>query len=70
LACARIGAIHSVVFCGFSARSLADRINDASATAVLCSDGMFRGPKEMPVKSVVDEALEQCTTVEHVLVSR
>ncbi|HRW89344.1 MAG: acetate--CoA ligase [Flavobacteriales bacterium] len=70
LACARIGAIHSVVFCGFSARSLADRINDAGAKAVLCSDGMFRGPKEMPVKSVVDEALEQCTTVEHVLVSR
>ena len=70
LACARIGAIHSVVFCGFSAQSLADRINDAGARAVLCSDGMFRGAKEMPVKTVVDEALDQCSTVEHVIVSR
>ncbi len=69
LACARIGAIHSVVFCGFSAQSLADRINDAGAVAVLCSDGMFRGAKEMPVKSVVDEALEQCTTVRRVIVT-
>lgn len=69
LACARIGAIHSVVFCGFSARSLADRINDAEAVAVLCSDGMYRGAKEMPVKSVVDEALEQCTSVRSVIVA-
>ncbi|MEZ4740414.1 MAG: acetate--CoA ligase [Flavobacteriales bacterium] len=69
LACARIGAIHSVVFCGFSAQSLADRIIDAGAVAVLCSDGMFRGAKEMPVKSVVDEALEQCTTVRTVIVT-
>jgi acetyl-CoA synthetase len=69
LACARIGAIHSVVFCGFSAQSLSDRINDAGAVAVLCSDGMFRGAKEMPVKTVVDEALEQCTTVKTVIVT-
>ncbi len=69
LACARIGAIHSVVFCGFSAQSLADRINDAGAVAVLCSDGMFRGAKEMPVKAVVDEALEQCSTVRTVVVT-
>lgn len=69
LACARIGAIHSVVFCGFSAQSLADRVNDAEAVAVLCSDGMFRGAKEMPVKTVVDEALKQCTTVKTVVVT-
>ncbi len=69
LACARIGAIHSVVFCGFSAQSLADRINDAEAVAVLCSDGMFRGAKEMPVKAVVDEALEQCKSVKKVIVT-
>lgn len=69
LACARIGAIHSVVFCGFSAQSLADRINDAEAVAVLCSDGMFRGAKEMPVKTVVDEALEQCQSVKTVIVT-
>ena len=69
LACARIGAIHSVVFCGFSAQSLADRVNDAAAVAVLCSDGMFRGAKEMPVKTVVDEALRQCSTVKTVIVT-
>ncbi len=69
LACARIGAIHSVVFCGFSAQSLADRINDAQAVAVLCSDGMYRGAKEMPVKTVVDEALDQCTSVKSVIVT-
>ncbi len=69
LACARIGAIHSVVFCGFSAQSLADRINDAEAVAVLCSDGMFRGAKEMPVKTVVDDALGQCSTVKRVIVT-
>ena len=70
LACARIGAVHSVVFAGFSARSLADRINDAGAVAVLCSDGMYRGDKELPVKAVVDEALAECPTVKTVLVSR
>jgi acetyl-CoA synthetase len=70
LACARIGAVHSVVFCGFSAQSLADRVNDAQAAAVLCSDGMYRGAKEMPVKAVVDEALEQCPSVRRVLVTR
>jgi acetyl-CoA synthetase len=69
LACARIGAVHSVVFCGFSARSLADRVNDAQAVAVLCSDGMYRGAKEMPVKTVVDEALEDCPSVCRVIVT-
>jgi acetyl-CoA synthetase len=68
LACARIGAIHSVVFAGFSAHSLADRINDAACSMVLTSDGMNRGPKQIPVKRVVDEALESCTTVEKVIV--
>ncbi len=70
LACARIGAIHSVVFAGFSSQALADRINDAQAVAVLTSDGMFRGAKEMPVKQIVDEALEQCTSVSSVIVSQ
>lgn len=69
LACARIGAVHSVVFAGFSAVSLADRINDAQAKMVLTSDGLYRGAKEIPVKRVVDEALETCTSVETVLVA-
>lgn len=64
LACARIGAIHSVVFAGFSASALADRINDAEAKAVITSDGNFRGKKDIPVKAVVDEALEKCSSVE------
>ncbi len=68
LACARIGAIHSVVFAGFSANSLADRINDCQAKMVLTSDGNFRGSKSIPVKSVVDEALENTTSVEKVIV--
>ncbi len=69
LACARIGAIHSVVFCGFSAQSLADRIQDAEATMVLTSDGLNRGHKQIPVKRVVDEALETCPTVQKVIVT-
>lgn len=68
LACARIGAVHSVVFAGFSANALADRINDAQAKAVLTSDGNFRGAKKIPVKKVVDEALETCTSVNSVIV--
>lgn len=68
LACARIGAVHSVVFAGFSASSLADRINDCEAKMVLTSDGNFRGSKNIPVKAVVDEALESCTTIESVIV--
>ncbi len=69
LACARIGAIHSVVFCGFSAQSLADRIQDAEATMVLTSDGLNRGHKQIPVKRVVDEALETCPSVQKVIVT-
>jgi acetyl-CoA synthetase len=68
LACARIGAVHSVVFAGFSASALADRINDATAKMVITSDGLYRGAKEIPVKRVVDEALLHCTTIEKVLV--
>lgn len=67
LACARIGAIHSIVFAGFSANSLADRINDAEAKLVITSDGGFRGNKIIPIKEIVDEALETCPSVEHVV---
>ncbi|MGB0462001.1 MAG: acetate--CoA ligase [Flavobacteriales bacterium] len=63
LACARIGAIHSVVFAGFSAQALADRIQDAGAVAVLTADEVRRGAKRIPLKSVVDEALQQCDSV-------
>lgn len=68
LACARIGAVHSVVFAGFSAASLADRIIDADARIVLTADGGFRGEKITPLKHIVDEALESCPCVETVVV--
>jgi acetyl-CoA synthetase len=68
LACARIGAVHSVVFAGFSASSLSDRINDCEAKMVITSDGNFRGAKNIPVKAVVDEALESTSTIEKVVV--
>lgn len=68
LACARIGAVHSVVFAGFSANSLADRINDCQAKVVVTSDGNFRGNKAIEVKAVVDEALLKTSTVESVIV--
>ncbi|MBI2721915.1 MAG: acetate--CoA ligase [Bacteroidetes bacterium] len=68
LACARIGAIHSVVFGGFSAQSIQDRINDSCCKVVLTSDGAYRGSKQIPMKSTVDEALQNCTSVEKVLV--
>lgn len=69
LACARIGAIHSVVFAGFSATALADRIKDATCKAVICSDGNYRGEKDITVKGVVDAALEQgCDSIETVIV--
>jgi acetyl-CoA synthetase len=64
LACARIGAIHSVIFAGFSASSLSDRINDAKAEVVLTSDGAYRGTKQIDVKKVVDEALSNSPTVQ------
>lgn len=68
LACARIGAIHSVVFAGFSSSALATRINDASCKMVITSDGSFRGNKTIDLKGIVDEALKQCDCVEKVLV--
>lgn len=68
LACARIGAVHSVVFGGFSFSSLADRINDAACSLVVTADGAFRGAKDIPLKSVVDEALKTCSTVKKVVV--
>ena len=68
LATARIGAIHSVVFAGFSAQALSDRINDAEAKVVLTSDGNYRGKKNIPVKAVVDQACESSPVVESVIV--
>lgn len=68
LACARIGAVHSVVFAGFSAQSLSDRIQDAQAKVVLTSDGLNRGAKQQAVKRIVDEALETCPFVEKVII--
>jgi acetyl-CoA synthetase len=68
LACARIGAIHSVVFAGFSASALADRIQDCQAKMVLTSDGNFRGAKTIDVKGVVDQALEIAGDVDNVIV--
>ncbi|MGB5983109.1 MAG: acetate--CoA ligase [Nonlabens sp.] len=63
LACVRIGAIHSVVFAGFSATALATRINDCDCKMVICSDGSYRGKKTIDLKSIVDEALENCPGV-------
>ena len=68
LACARIGVIHSVVFGGFSAQSIADRIQDAQCNLVITSDGAYRGGKEIPLKSVIDDALVQCPSVKKVIV--
>jgi acetyl-CoA synthetase len=68
LACARVGAIHSVVFGGFSAQSLADRINDAKAKVLVTADGVFRGNKEIALKDIADEAVAQCDCVEKVIV--
>ncbi|WP_262247197.1 acetate--CoA ligase [Parapedobacter soli] len=68
LACARIGAIHSVVFGGFSAQSIADRINDTGCKLVITADGGFRGTKTIELKSIVDDALVQCKSIERVIV--
>jgi acetyl-CoA synthetase len=68
LACARIGAVHSVVFAGFSANSLTDRINDCGAKLVITSDGSYRGAKSFPLKSIVDEAVEKCKSIEKIVV--
>jgi acetyl-CoA synthetase len=68
LACARIGAIHSVVFGGFSAQSISDRIQDAQCNIVLTADGAYRGNKGIPLKSVIDDALTNCPSVKKVIV--
>lgn len=70
LACARIGAIHSVVFGGFSFQSLSDRIHDADCNIVVTADGGFRGAKDIVLKSVVDEALKTCPSVKKVIVAK
>jgi len=68
LACARIGAVHSVVFAGFSAQALADRVDDAQAKMIICSDYNQRGEKIIPVKKVVDEAMDMsCNSIQHVI---
>ncbi len=67
LACARVGAVHSIVFAGFSSTALADRINDCQAKMVLTSDENYRGAKVIPIKAVVDEAVENCPTIESVI---
>ncbi|MFI5185507.1 MAG: acetate--CoA ligase [Chitinophagales bacterium] len=68
LACARVGAIHSVIFGGFSAQSIADRLQDANAEFIITCDGAFRGTKEIPLKNVIDDALVQCRFVKKVIV--
>ena len=68
LACSRIGAVHSVVFGGFAPQSLADRINDCSATLVITADAGYRGGKIIPLKANVDQALKFCDSVRHVIV--
>lgn len=70
LACARIGAIHSVVFAGFSSTALSTRINDSDCKMVITSDGSYRGGKEIDLKGIVDEALENCPGVKTVLVAK
>ncbi|MBL7875459.1 MAG: acetate--CoA ligase, partial [Cyclobacteriaceae bacterium] len=68
LACARIGAVHSTVFAGFSAGSLIDRINDAGCKLILTSDGANRGDKKLDLKSIIDEAIQKCPTIEKTIV--
>ncbi|NVK53527.1 MAG: acetate--CoA ligase [Flavobacteriaceae bacterium] len=70
LACARIGAIHSVVFAGFSSTALATRINDCDCKMVITADGSYRGAKTIDLKGIVDEALQHCPGVENVLVAK
>ena len=68
LACARIGAIHSVVFAGFSAKALADRINDSDCSLIITADGSYRGAKTIDLKSIVDAALVACPSINNAVV--
>ncbi len=68
LACARIGAVHSVVFAGFSSTAVATRVNDCGAKMVITSDGSYRGKKTIDLKGIVDDAMDACPDVENVLV--
>ena len=70
LACARIGAIHSVVFAGFSANALATRINDSKCSMIITADGSFRGAKTIDLKGIVDKALEKCYSIKKVIVAK
>lgn len=70
LVCARIGAVHSVIFAGFSAEALRDRINDAKCKVVITADEGVRGKKTIPLKRTVDEATMACPTVEHVFIAK
>lgn len=67
MACARIGAVHSIVFAGFSSKSLVDRITDAGCKVVLTADGGYRGAKTIDLKGIIDEALQNCPDVEKVV---
>ncbi|MBI3234799.1 MAG: acetate--CoA ligase, partial [Bacteroidetes bacterium] len=68
LACTRIGAVHTVVFAGFSAQSLADRINDCGCRLIITADAFYRGDKKISLKPIVDEAMQQCKTIEKCIV--
>ena len=70
LACARIGAIHSIVFAGFSSTALADRIIDAQAKVVIAADGGYRGSKTIPIKAIIDEAVAKCDSIETVIIKK
>jgi len=70
LACARIGAVHSVIFGGFAAHAIVDRVNDSACLAVITQDSSYRRGTEINLKKIVDEALTQCPTVQHVVVYR